>query len=30
MPDGFDMDLDELFEAGLDYLLNGFDRELKR
>ena len=27
MPDGFDMDLDELFEAGLGYLLDGFDRE---
>lgn len=29
MPDGFDMDLDELFEAGLGYLLDGFDRELR-
>ena len=25
-PEGYDMDLDELFEAGLRYLLNGFDR----
>jgi hypothetical protein len=24
--DGFDLDLDELFEAGLLYLLNGFER----
>jgi hypothetical protein len=25
-PDGFKMDLDELFEAGLGYLLYGFGR----
>jgi hypothetical protein len=25
-PDGFDLDLDELFEAGLSYLLDGFQR----
>jgi len=25
-PEGYDMDLDELFETGLRYLLNGFDR----
>jgi hypothetical protein len=25
-PDGFDLDLDELFESGLSYLLDGFER----
>jgi hypothetical protein len=25
-PDGFDLDLDELFESGLSYLLDGFQR----
>jgi len=25
-PDGYDMDLDELFETGLDYLVHGLDR----
>jgi hypothetical protein len=25
-PDGFDLDLNELFEAGLGYLLDGFQR----
>ena len=25
-PEGYDLDLDELFETGLRYLLNGFDR----
>jgi hypothetical protein len=25
-PDGYDMDLDELFETGLRYLLDGFER----
>jgi AcrR family transcriptional regulator len=29
-PEGFDLDLDELFEAGLRYLLNGFDRASDR
>jgi len=29
-PEGFDLDLDELFEAGLRYLLNGFDRATDR
>jgi DNA-binding transcriptional regulator YhcF (GntR family) len=29
-PEGYDMDLDELFEAGLRYLLNGFDRAADR
>jgi AcrR family transcriptional regulator len=29
-PAGYDMDLDELFGAGLDYLLDGFDRRTQQ